>query len=483
MEFYPSVSSSVPFKIESEIEYEKRKLFVKSILGLDGCIYAIPFNAPRVVKFDPRTKSIEELGPNLKKYEQRFHYEDGLCMYKDGVMGADGCIFCIPFGSKYFLKIDSFHSTAEVMNISLAGSRDDENSFCTYSCGALAKDGCIYYMPSTNADCILKFDPNAQVIENVRPLLQSPVHEIGQSSMFHHTSSLVAAPNGYLYGYSNRFDHVVQFEPFAQSLLSLSIPFQLESFQCLGDGVLINDCIFQILIGSQEMEGKFCILKIDTRNMSLCKIDLDIVEDRSEWLELIQSQPFHSPFVANDGCICLQIGAHLFRYNINSQQFVFEWIDAFGEWCSGVQGDDGIIYCVPYYGDKLLTIDPFSGFIQNLIDSSGLSQQDQNCILEKPIFDEAAKAFGFEKTRQAIQRCFPIADQVCPLTNLHSFMIAASTKRYSLDIIYFLLRRNPSSLFCHEDYACSDRTSPMMLQNDRKRKADEYHPDSLQRFV
>lgn len=478
MEFYPSISSTIPFKIESE-----KRNFVKSIQGLDGCIYAIPFNAPRVVKFDPRTKSIEEIGPNLTKYEQRFHYEDGLCMYKDGVMGDDGCIFCIPFGSKYFLKIDSLHSTVEVMNISLAGSRDDENSFCTYSCGALAKDGCIYYMPSTNADCILKLDPNAQVIENVRPLLQSPspVHEIGQSSMFQHTSSLVAAPNGYLYGYSNRFDHVVQFEPFAQSLLSISIPFQLESFQCQGDGKLMDDCIYQILIGTQETEGKFCILKIDTRNMSLCKIDLDIV-DRSEWLELIQSQPFHSPFVANDGCICWQIGAHLFRYNINSQHFVFEWIDAFGEWCSGVQSEDGIIYCVPYYGDKLLTIDPFSGFIQNLIDSSGLSQQDQNCILEKPIFDEAAKAFGFEKTRQAIQRFFPIADQVCPLTNLHSFMIAASAEQCSLDIIYFLLKRNPSLLFCHEDYASSDRTSRIIIQNGKKRKA-EYHLDSIQSFV
>lgn len=480
MEFYPSVSSTIPFKIESEIEYEKRKLFVKSILGLDGCIFAIPFNAPRVVKFDPRTKSIEEIGPDLTKYEQRFHYEDGLCMYKDGVMGDDGCIFCIPFGARYFLKIDSLHSTVEVMNISLAGSSDTENSFCTYSCGALAKDGCIYYMPSTNADCILKFDPIAHVIENIRPLLQSPVHEIGQSNMFQQTSTLVGAPNGYLYGYSNRFDHVVQFEPFAQSLHSISAPFQLESFQCLGDGVLINDCIFQILIGSHEMEGKLCILKFDTRNMSLGNLD---IVDRSGWLELIQSQPFHSPFVANDGCICLQIGAHLFRYNINSQQCVFEWIDAFGEWCSGVQSDDGIIYCLPYYGDKLLTIDPFSGFIQNLIDSSGLSEQDQNCILEKPIFDEAALAFGFEKTRQVIQRFFPIADQVCPLTNLHSFMIAASTKRCSLDIIYFLLRRNPSSLFCRDNYACSDRTSPMMLQNDRKRKADEYHPDSLQRFV
>ena len=477
MEFYPS-ASTIPFKIESNVNNGK---FVKSILGLDNCIYGIPFNAPRVVKFDPRTKSIEEIGPNLTKYEQRFHYEDGLCMYKDGVMGDDGCIYCIPFGSKYFLKIDSLHSTVEVMNISLAGSSDNENSFCTYSCGALAKDGCIYYMPSTNGDCILKFDPNAQVIENVRPLLQSPVHEIGQSNMFQQNSCLVSAPDGYLYGYSNRFGHVVQFEPFAQCLHSINAPFQLESFQCLGEGILMNDCIYQILIGSQETEGKLCILKIDTRNMSLGKIDLDIV-DRSGWLELIQAQQFHSPFVANDGCICWQIGAHLFRYNIKSHQHVFEWIDAFGQWCSGVQSDDGIIYCLPYNGDKLLTIDPFSGFIQNLIDSSGLSQQDQNCILEKPIFDEAALAFGFEKTRQAIQRFFPIADQVCPLTNLHSFMIAASTERCSLDIIYFLLKRNPSSLFCRDDYASSDRTSRMILQNDRKRKA-EYDFDSIQRFV
>ena len=58
--------------------------------GADDCIYGIPYNARRVVKFDPADKSLTEIGPDLG---------EGYGKWMGGVLDRNGSIYCMPYFS------------------------------------------------------------------------------------------------------------------------------------------------------------------------------------------------------------------------------------------------------------------------------------------------------------------------------------------------------------------------------------------------
>jgi len=60
---FPSVTTLVGNEFDGG-KYKEDK-FSDSVRGADDCIYGIPFNARRVVKFNPVDKSLKEIGPDL----------------------------------------------------------------------------------------------------------------------------------------------------------------------------------------------------------------------------------------------------------------------------------------------------------------------------------------------------------------------------------------------------------------------------------
>ena len=79
----PSLATLID--IENEIQgQEKWSSFVD---GGDGFFYGIPFDARRVVKFDPLDKSLTEIGPDLV---------DRACKWECGVRANTGSIYCAP---------------------------------------------------------------------------------------------------------------------------------------------------------------------------------------------------------------------------------------------------------------------------------------------------------------------------------------------------------------------------------------------------
>ena len=80
-------------------------------------------------------------------------------------------------------------------------------------------------------------------------------------------------------------------------------------------------------------------------------------------------------------------------------------------------------------------------------------------------FDCAITKFGYKKVFEAFEACTRMhgaADEVCAISNLYPFMIAASYEKSALSIIYYLMRRHPSLL----DHTCT-RTH---AYNEKKRK-------------
>ena len=70
------------------------------IVGVDKCIYWPPFNANRVLKFDPETQQLPSLvGDDFG--------EEGF-KWKGGALAANGVIYCIPYYTSRVLAIDPF---------------------------------------------------------------------------------------------------------------------------------------------------------------------------------------------------------------------------------------------------------------------------------------------------------------------------------------------------------------------------------------
>jgi hypothetical protein len=97
------------------------------IVGVDKCIYWPPFNANRVLKFDPETQQLPSLvGDDLG---------EGLAKWLGGALAKDGVIYCIPYRSTQVLAIDAFKELAMTLH----------NNFRQYpqELGRLfVKDGC-----------------------------------------------------------------------------------------------------------------------------------------------------------------------------------------------------------------------------------------------------------------------------------------------------------------------------------------------------
>ena len=73
--------------------------------GKDRFFYGIPYNARRVVKFDPLDKSFTEIGPDLG---------DG--KWSCGVRANTGNIYCAPHSrDQHILKINTNNGTVETL--------------------------------------------------------------------------------------------------------------------------------------------------------------------------------------------------------------------------------------------------------------------------------------------------------------------------------------------------------------------------------
>ena len=119
--------------------------------GGNGCFYGIPFEARRVVEFKVEDKSIKEIGPIV----------GGECYeYKKAIQANNGTIYCLPFEAEYFLKIiPGKDQNAEVKLLEEQEIPRNGQDY-DWMAGALANDGCIYFLPFDSGGPILKLDPN-----------------------------------------------------------------------------------------------------------------------------------------------------------------------------------------------------------------------------------------------------------------------------------------------------------------------------------
>ena len=81
-------------------------------LALDGCTYFMPYNARRILKFDPEEESTANVGERLGDQH------DAMEMNKyneDTVLGNNGWLYGIPYGSNRIVRFNpADHATSTV---------------------------------------------------------------------------------------------------------------------------------------------------------------------------------------------------------------------------------------------------------------------------------------------------------------------------------------------------------------------------------
>jgi hypothetical protein len=121
--------------------------WVGGVLGLDGKIYGVPYNATSILIFDPvdGTATTTNMGADLTGIEK----------WVGGSLGSDGKIYCTPVGATDILIIDPSAGTATRSNMgaSLTGVRKWWGS-------VVGNDGKIYGIP-WDSTTILIIDPIA----------------------------------------------------------------------------------------------------------------------------------------------------------------------------------------------------------------------------------------------------------------------------------------------------------------------------------
>lgn len=97
----------------------------------DECLYAVPFNANKILKLHLNSSKVTSVGENLGH---------GLFQYSKSIMGNDGCVYGIPLDAPQVLRYNPKNNV--VQKIGSEWKQADK-----WWCGTLAKNGDLYCAP------------------------------------------------------------------------------------------------------------------------------------------------------------------------------------------------------------------------------------------------------------------------------------------------------------------------------------------------
>ena len=286
-------------------------------------VWKIPDEARRVVEYNVEDKSIKEIGPDFDTCGQA---------YMNGIKATNGSIYCLPFATKYFLKI----IPGEGQNAEVQILREMQLPKGHWVAGALANDGCIYYFPYIGR--ILKLDPG---YGDSLSLVGEEINEVFEVA--------VLGNDGYIYGISSR--RVIKFNPIDHRLSCVGRSFAPNKNYCTGALLAENGNIFAVNHCGQ-------ILHIDTS-----KNDWKIIGNKIYYGEYLSI--WGNAVLGADKCIYFPPTHHdrVLRYNPTTQNISLigesygniEWDE--WKWQGAVLASDGYIYCIPLAATDILQID------------------------------------------------------------------------------------------------------------------------------
>jgi hypothetical protein len=401
------------------------------VCGADDCIYGIPTNARKVLKFDPRTGLATEIGPDLGA--------DGW-KWKGGVLADNGCIYCAPLNANKILKINTIDGMVTVLDVKLP-----ESGSFLWAVGARAADNCIYFAPC-NAHYIMKFNPTDESCKSVG-------HDFGEGCFKYCGLVALSDEDGSLICIPNEASSIIRFYPSAETIVYVGGEAD-EDFLCCAGLMGLDGYIYA---PSHENYG---LIKIDVVNNSytFCSNSYPAHSHSREYVG------WGVGVVGNDGCLYWPPYCAGRTLKFDTQQDSFSLVGSdFGEiqdkWGGGAATSDGRIYCIPCSASHILVIDPFMDFSNKLKGDLIKYPEDLGNLFVRndqgiTAFESAIAKFGCEKVLSAIKECLPAGDTLlCKGIEMKPFMVAVLAScgekdlTSALSVIYYLLKESPHDLF------------------------------------
>ena len=408
----------------------------------NASIYGIPYNAGRAVKFNPVDKSMTEIGPN---------FGDGQAKWEGGAITDNGVIYCPPSdGGCGVLKIDT--NTDDVTELDLDRLPEQGRGTKWKSC-ALHPDGCIYFIPH-GARRIMKLDLNNY------EAFSSVGNDLGGTSSLcvdkYHGA--VVGMDGLVYGFSSYHNTIVRYDP----INNITVYFKEAGdslYSYVGNAVVGRDGCIYILTSICS------VLKFNTTTGSCYRREIDRVNPAhflnsiSNFHGYLQFHGFGNGSLGIDGCIywppCNSHKILKFDPHSNLACLVGR---KFGsrrdyKWNGGCMASDGIIYCLPLLTNRILAIDPWEEYARSLKENVAEHPKEFGRIFQPSVdipddthFDRAVTKFGQMKVLELLDESMPPVHELCIVSNLYPFMIAASCKGSHVSVIYHLMCKSPSYL-------------------------------------
>jgi hypothetical protein len=416
----PSLTTLIDIGVEIE-DCWRWSAFVD---GKNGFFYGIPYNARRVVKFNPLDKSLTEIGPDLGEGGHQW-----IC----GVRANTGDIYCAPCLAEHILKINAIDDTVET----LVGVELPETGRYLWASGALAPDNHIYYMPAS-ARRIMRLNPDNDTLSSVGD-------DLGQGGCKY--SGTVVGNDDCLYGIPDNATRIAKYNPADDPDTTSTVGEEAEEeFDCAGNGALGGDGY----IYAANRFGQ--VLKVDIVNNNYTWIG-DPIFSESE------GRGWGDPIVGVDKCIYWPplYANRVLKFDPETQHVPSLVGDDLGEgsdkWQNGaLAATDGVIYCIPACSTQILVIDPFkelsmtlqNNFIQHPQELGRLFVKDDE-EYDETFYKSAVRKFGIEKVFELIEECIPLDDVEWADTHSNAlplFMVAASCENCAASVIYYFLRRN-----------------------------------------
>ena len=311
------------------VEFEGSRKWYDFVDGENGYFYGIPYNAHQVLKFDPKSQTAELIGPDWGDGEK----------WACGVLASNKNIYCTPsnYDVDKILKINTSNHEVEIMN----ELRLPESGRHLWDSGALAKDGCIYYMPGY-AKRILKFDPQTESVTSVG-------NDFGGGLKFRWT---LLGRDNHMYGLNRKNNQLTRLDvsnPNETSVVKEITP--LGGIWAWNRAAMGNNGF----IYYADDTGNVC--EIDPKDGSHSWIKLTNTANERDWGDAV---------VGADGNIYWppNYGTHVLILNMNTKTLSLmkcqeESIqNGLEKYIGGVlDKSSGYIYCAPYSANQILRLD------------------------------------------------------------------------------------------------------------------------------
>lgn len=227
-----------------------------AVEGFDGCIYAVPSCASQILCIDPRSQTVSVFGDFSQTLSS-----DGLAaqqyQWHGGVLGHDGCLYCVPSHHQYVMKVDPVRRTTTFIGEPVDPGLHRPQGKYKYGGAVVAANGMIYCLPS-DADRVLKIDPIAQTVQCIGPAFA--LHNKWQNGYL--------AQNNMIFAIPCNMNAILQIDPATDEVSLIEIdqttpllsPAEVNSFEKWEGGVV--DLHDQLWCVPQNAK---CLLKVRPR--------------------------------------------------------------------------------------------------------------------------------------------------------------------------------------------------------------------------